>query len=254
MRSRLIVFSLVFALSALWAVGPAAAQDNVGDAFLGYTFLGNDDLAVNADNLPWGWAAGGEYRLNEWLSIAFDVGGNYKNNIDPCGIGTATIPDAACVALEGVEPPAATEEFQGLSFHRAEEQWCSSIFRVDPVTGTGRGCEMRLNSVAVFGGPRVWRQTGDVKLFAHIMPGFVRSTRSIDFFTHTATNFALMPGGGVEFDVEFLGVDNMAVRAQGDYRRVFFPSPESSKSSLVSRNDFDEFRFMVGVVFRVGER
>ena len=199
MRSRWVIFSLVIVLSAVCVVGPAAAQDNfAGDLFLGYTFLGNDDLAVNADNLPVGWAGGGEYRLNDWLSLSFDLGGSYKNGIDPCGIKTATLPDAGCVALEGVEPPAQTLEFQGLSFHRAEEQFCESVFLIDPVTGTGRGCEMRLNSIAIFGGPRMWTQTGNVKLFAHVMPGFVRSTRSIDFFTHTATNFALMPGGGAE--------------------------------------------------------
>ena len=259
MRSRLIVCSLVLALSALWAVGPAAAQDNAGDVFLGYTFLGNDDLAVNADTLPWGWAGGGGYRVNEWLSLAFDLSGSYRLGIDPCGIETSTLPDAACRVAEGVETPAASVEFQGLSFHRTEEEWCSPTLRgdVEGVRQVGPPlvpCNLRLNSVAVFGGPRIWMQTGNVKLFAHVMPGFVRSTRSIDFFTHTATNFALMPGGGVEFDVGFLGVDNMAVRVQGDYRRVFFPSPESSSSSLVSRNDFDEFRFMAGVVFRVGER
>ena len=243
MRSRLIVCRLVVVLSALCAGRPAAAQDTfAGDVFLGYAFLGNDDLAVNANNLPFGWATGGTYRVNELLSFTFDLSGSYKNGIDPCGIETALPRDPGCLA--GVELPDPTMEFQGLSFHRTEEEWCSPLFR-DNV-----GCRMRLNSIAIFGGPRIETQRGSVRLFAHVLPGFVRSTRSIDFFTHTATNFALMPGGGVDVDVS----DTVAVRFQGDYRRVFFPSPEDSSSGLVSRNDFNEFRFMVGVVLRVGRQ
>ena len=48
--------------------------------------------------------------------------------------------------------------------------------------------------------------------------------------------------------------DNVSLRFQGDFRRVIFPSPEDSNSSLVSREDFNEFRFMVGTVFDVGRR
>ena len=112
MRNRLIVCSFVFVVSAL-CVRPVAAQDTAGDVFLGYTFLGSDELAVNADNLPWGFAAGGAWRLNEWFSLALDISGNYKNGIDPCGVDRP-LGDPECRLLEGVETAAPTTEFQGL--------------------------------------------------------------------------------------------------------------------------------------------
>ena len=63
-------------------------------------------------------------------------------------------------------------------------------------------------------------------------------------------NFAVMPGGGVDFAV----TDVLSVRFQGDYQLVFFPSPDSSNSSLVSRDDFNQFRFMTGVTVKVGRQ
>ncbi len=250
MRSRLIVCSVVVVLSALCAVAPAAAQDDYrGSVFLGYTFLGNDDLAVNTSSLPFGWSGGGDIRLNEWFSIAIDIGGNFKFGLRPCG-NDRPLGDPACRLLEGVETPAPTVEFQGLSFHRTEREWCSPTLQPTEDMPSNPGCEVSLNSQAAFGGPRVTLHAGSVKLFAHVLPGIVRSTRSIDFFTHTAVNFAIMPGGGVEFAVN----DVWGIRFQGDYQRVFFPSPDTSNSSLVSRTDYNQFRFMTGFTINVGPR
>ena len=250
MRSRQVVLSFVFALPVLLAAQPAAAQDtSLGDVFLGYTFLGNDDLAVNSSNLPWGWAGGGEYRVNEWFSLAIDVGGNYKYGLDPCGVDQP-LGNPQCRLLEGVETPAPTVEFQALSFHRTEREYCSARLQPTEALPDNPGCEVSLNSASLAGGPRLSLRTGNVRVFAHVMPGIVRSTRSIDFYTHTAVNFAIVPGGGVEIDIN----DQVSIRFQGDFRRVFFPDPDNSNSSLVDRNDHNEFRFMTGFSFKVGER
>ena len=250
MRSPQVVLGFVFALSTLLAAPPAAAQENYrGKVFLGYTFLGNDDLAVNSSNLPWGWAGGGEYWVNDWLSLAADVGGNYKYGLDPCGLDRP-LGDPECRLLEGVETPAPTVEFQALSFHRTEREYCSPRLQPTEALPDNPGCEVSLNSASLLGGPRLSFRTGNVRVFAHVMPGIVRSTRSIDFYTHTAVNFAIMPGGGVEIDIN----EKVSIRFQGDFRRVFFPNPDNSNSSLVDRSDHDEFRFMTGFVFNVGPR
>ena len=250
MRSRQVVLSFVFSLLVLLAAQPVAAQETYkGNLFLGYTFLGNDDLAVNTSNLPWGWTGGGEYIVNDVFSIAIDVGGNYKYGLDPCGVDRP-LGDPECRMIEGIEIPAPTTQFQGLSFHRTEREFCSPTLQPSENQPDNPGCEVSLNSTAAMGGPRLSLRTGNMRVYAHVLPGLVRSTRSIDFFTHTATNFAVMPGGGIEVDV----TDTVAVRFQGDYRLVFFPNPEDSSSSLVDRNNHQEFRFMTGVVFKVGAR
>ena len=250
MHSRFLVCSLVFVLAALGAAAPAAAQDDYrGSVFLGYSFLGNDDLAVNTSTLPWGWSGGGDIRINDWFSIAIDLGGNFKHGLRPCG-NDRPLGDPECRILEGVETPSPTTEFQGLSFHRTEREWCSPVLQPTDDFPSNPGCEVSLNSQAIFGGPRVSFQVGDVRLYAHVLPGLSRSTRSIDFFTHTAMNFAIMPGGGVDFPV----TDVLGVRFQGDYQRVFFPNPDDSNSSLVSRDNYNQFRFMTGVTVKVGRR
>ncbi len=244
MRTRLVVLALVLAVFPLSLAQPAAAQDYVGEWAIGYSFLGNNDLAIESNNLPLGWYGGGAYNFSENLSLAFDLSGGYNFGVDVCGglesIAIATLSQpAAC--LEGVVPATAAEEFQGLSYHRAEAQWCSP---------TLSECDVSTVSVGGVAGPRFQMQAGSVKPFVHIMAGVVRSVRKIAFYSHTGTNFALQPGGGIDVDVN----DTTAVRFQGDYRMLFFPDPTSSDSSLVSNDNFNEFRFAVGVVFKVGER
>ena len=213
----------------------------------GYSFLTNDKLARNADSLPLGWTAGGAYQLGDNLSLAFDLSGQYNLGVDVCGgVESRGVPifDQPADCLVGVVPAdPTTDEFQGLSFHRAEAQWCSQVLS---------DCDVKIQSVGAFVGPRFSVQTGSVKPFFHIMGGAVRSVRKIVFFSHTSTNFALMPGGGIDVDVS----DTLAVRFQGDYRIVFFGDPADSGASLVSAGgeDYNEFRLQFGLVFKLGAR
>jgi opacity protein-like surface antigen len=240
----MVVLALVLAVFPLTFAQPAAAQDYAGEWAIGYSFLGNNDLAINSSNLPLGWYGAGAYNLSENLSIAFDLSGNYNFGVDVCGgiesiaIGTLSQP-AEC--LVGVTPATADDEFQGFSNQRAEAQWCSP---------TLSECDVNTVSVGGVAGPRFQMQAGNIKPFVHFMGGVVRSVRKISFFSHTATNLAIQPGGGVDVDVN----DAMAVRFQGDYRMVIFPDPADSNSSLRSDDNYNEFRFAVGVVFKVGER
>ena len=52
-------------------------------------------------------------------------------------------------------------------------------------------------------------------------------------------------------------IENTAFRVQGDYRRVLFPEPDQTNpgTSLVSKDgdDYQDFFFSVGVIFRLGE-
>ena len=244
MRNR-FVLGLMVAVVPLCLAQPAVAQNATGDLFFGYSFLSNDDLAKNSSNLPLGFAAGGAYELSNTLSIAFDVSGQFKLGTAVCGgiesIAVATLSQPAD-CLVGVVPATAADEFQGLSFHRAEAQWCS------PTLST---CEVKTQSVGAFVGPRFSVQAGSVKPFFHIMGGAVRSVRKIEFFSHTSTNLAIMPGGGIDVDV----TETLAVRFQGDYRLVLFGDPADSSASLVSADgsDFNEFRFNIGIVFKFGQ-
>ncbi len=244
MRTRYVVLGLILALP-LSLAQPAAAQEHSGEWAIGYSFLGNNDIALESSTLPLGWYGAGAYRLNDSVEIAFDLSGNYKAGIDVCGgIANRSTPLAQQPAncLVGVVP-ATTEEFQGLSYHRAEAQWCS------PTLST---CDVKTASIGGVAGPRFGMQTGSVRPFVHIMAGAVRSVRKISFFSHTSTNLAIQPGGGIDIDVE----DNIAFRFQVDYRMVLHGDPSGSSASLVVANgdDWNEFRFATGVVFRLGSR
>lgn len=246
MRTRYVVLGLILALP-LSLAQPAAAQENYsGEWAIGYSFLGNADIAKESSVLPLGWYGGGAYKLNDSLEIAFDLSGNYNTGIDVCGgIANRGTPTAQQPAdcLVGVVPATAADEFQGLSIHRAEAQWCS------PTLTT---CDVKTVSIGGVVGPRFGMRTGSVRPFVHIMAGAVRSVRKISFFSHTSTNLAIQPGAGVDVDVQ----DNIAVRFQGDYRMVLHGDPSGSSASLVTAGgeDWNEFRFAVGVVFRLGSR
>jgi hypothetical protein len=244
MRNRLVVLGLIVTIVPLCLAQPAVGQDTVGNLSFGYSFLSNDDLARNTSNLPLGWNAGGEYRLTDTVSLAFDVSGQYKLGVPVCGgiesIAVATLSQPAD-CLVGVVPATAADEFQGLSYHRAEAQFCSP---------TLSECEVKVQSVGGLVGPRFSGRAGSVRPFGHIMAGVVRSVRKIMFFSHTSTNLAIMPGGGIDVDVN----DSVAVRFQADYRLVLFGDPSDSSASLVSADgaDYNEFRFNIGIVLNVG--
>ena len=243
MRNRFVVLGLLAAVASLCLAPPAAAQDSTGNLVFGYSFLSNDQLARKASSLPLGWNAGGSYNLSNNLSIAFDLSGQVGLGVPVCGgIEARGVPiglqSADC--LVGVVPATAADEFQALSFHRAEAQFCS------PTLST---CDLKIQSVGAFVGPR-FSGGGSVRPFFHIMGGVVRSVRKIVFYSHTSTNFAVMPGGGIDIDVN----DSVAVRFQGDYRIVFFGDPANSSASLVSKDgNYKEFQINIGLVFKFGQ-
>jgi len=243
MRIRLVVLGLILTAFSLTLARPAAAQAR-GSWGVGYSFLGNNDIAVMSSSLPVGWVGNGAVEVSDNLSIAFDVSGNYAGGGEVCGgvesrgISTALQP-APC--LVGVIPATAADEFQGFSNQRAEAQWCS------PTLST---CDVKTVSIGGFAGPRfVLGSPGGVRPYVHIMGGVVRSVRKIGFFSHTSTNLAFMPGAGVLVPTG----DNVSFRIQADMRRVMFGADSGSQASLHTNGvDYNELRITFGFSIGVG--
>lgn len=239
MRKRLS-FGLVLAgLAAFGLPQPASAQTG-GDLAVGYSFLSNDQLAANASNLPFGFFFDTSFQVNEAVSIAFDVNGHYRRGIDPSDTYAGGPMDMPVM-------PNASEDFQAFSFNRAEDEWCSPALSV---------CHVNIQTASIVAGPRFHMQTGGVRPYFHALFGFARSLRKINFFGHTATHFAIQPGGGVDIDM----TPNTAFRVQADYRMTMYPTPDQSNpgsnASLVSGNgeDFRELALSFGVVVKLGTR
>jgi hypothetical protein len=230
---RCAVLGCMFAALTLGLIQPAAAQNNRGDVVVGYSFLSNDDLAVNSESLPWGFLFDANLDLSDWISLAGDLSGHFKRGIAPS------------TSLDRVVPPLATEDFQAFSFNRPETGFCSP--RIED-------CRVHVQTISGVGGPRFHLPAGRARPFVHVMAGVTRSLRQITFFSHTSTNFTIQPGAGVDLDM----TDLTALRLQGDYRRVFFPVPDQTDpgSSLVSKDgaDYQDVIFTVGVVFKLGQR
>jgi hypothetical protein len=243
MRIRLVVLGLILTAFSLTLARPAAAQAR-GNWGIGYSFLGNNDIAMESTSLPVGWVGNGAVELSDNIHWAFDVSGNYKAGGDVCGgiasrgISTALQP-ANC--LVGVVPATAADEYQGYSNMRAEAQWCS------PTLST---CDVKTVSIGGFTGPRfVLGSPGGVRPYVHIMGGVVRSVRKIGFFSHTSTNLAFMPGAGVDVPAG----DNVSFRIQADMRRVMFGSDDSSSASLHTGGvDYNEIRVAFAIVMGIG--
>jgi len=234
MRRHAVVGGILAALT-LCLPQPVAAQNSRGELTVGYSFLSNDDLAVNADTLPWGFFFDAALGLNDRISLVGDLNGHFKRGIEPSA------------SLERVVPPLPTEDFQAFSFNRPETGFCSPRIR---------DCQVHVQTISAIGGPRFHVPAGRARPFVHVMAGATRSLRKITFFAHTSTNFTIQPGGGIDVDM----TDITALRIQGDYRRVFFPEPDQTRPgdfpSLVSKDgvDYQDFTFSVGVVFKLGER
>jgi hypothetical protein len=167
-----------------------------------------------------------------------------------------TIRVLAALFVLALSAPAYAQDFPrfdvsgGYSFLRAEEEnfngWLASITgNVTPglgVTGevsghyaTLDGEDVNFHSYLV--GPRfAARQNPAITPWVHVLFGAVRTGG--DTFD-TFTDFALQPGGGVDFWAN----PNFGVRAGVDYRRVFFEGEGSN-----------HFRFQVGVVLAGGRR
>lgn len=238
MRKRL-VFGLVLAAFTV-CLPPTASAQTGGDLAVGYSFLSNDQLAANAGSLPFGFFFDTSMQLNDSLSIAFDVNGHYRRGIDPHETysgGPMDMPVA----------PNPNENFQSFSFNRPESEYCSPQLTV---------CHVNIQTASVVAGPRFHMQAGSVRPYFHALFGAVRSLRKINFFAHTATHWAIQPGGGVDVDM----TPNTAFRIQADYRLTMYPTPDQSDpgsmASLVSPNgeDFRELSVSLGVVVRLGAR
>jgi len=243
MRIRLVILGLVLTAFSLTLARPAAAQTQ-GNFGVGFSFLGNNDIANASSSLPLGFFGAGALELSDNLSIAFDVSGNYGIGRDVCGgiesrgIVTSQQP-AEC--LVGVVPAVDGQDFQGFSNNRAEAQWCS------PTLST---CDLKAVSVAGMFGPRIaFGSRNGTRPFVHLMGGVVRSVRKIGFYSHTSTNFAFMPGFGVDVPIN----DGTDFRVQVDFRRVMFGPDDSSGSSLHTGGaDYNEIRVGFGFMFGVG--
>jgi hypothetical protein len=225
----------MLAALTLGLVQPVAAQIDRGDLAVGYSSLSNDDLAVNADTLPWGFFFDADLELNDWISLAGGLNSHFKRGIEPSA------------SLDRVVPPLQTEDFQAFSFNRPEIGFCS------PVLGD---CKVHVQTISGVAGPRFRVPVGRARPFVHVMAGATRSLRKIDFFAHTSTNLTVQPGAGIDMDLS----DLTALRIQGDYRRVFFAETDQTRpgdsSSLASKDgaDYQDFTFSVGVVFKLGAR
>jgi hypothetical protein len=232
---RCAVLGCILAALTLGLVQPVAAQNNRGELTVGYSFLSNDDLAVNADALPWGFFFDGAFELNDWIWLAGDLNGHFKRGIQPSA------------SLDRVVPPLPTEDFQAFSFNQPETGFCSPRIQ---------DCKVHIQTISAVGGPRFHVPAGRARPFVHVMAGVTRSLRKITFFAHTSTNFTIQPGGGIDVDM----TDITVLRVQGDYRRVFFPEPDQTRpgdfASLVSKDgvDYQDFTLSVGVVFKLGRR
>ena len=221
-----------FGISAVLATAllpqPAFAQLGGGDLAVGYSLATNDALAKNSSTLPAGWYTSGNVRMTSTWSIAWTASGAADWGIAPSD------------SMEGVIVPGRDVEFQGISLHRPETLWCSPV---------ERDCDLAIWSVFAGAGPRFTVQTGRVRPFVHFLGGWSRVTRQIDRFTHTATNPAILPGGGVDFDL----TARLGLRFQGDYTHVFVPKPENSKSTfqVADGSDFKEFRLGIGLKVKI---
>jgi hypothetical protein len=216
-------------------VPPVAAQTSRSELTVGYSSLSNNNLAVNADTLPWGFFVDAHFMLNDWISLAGDLNGHFKSGIEPSA------------SLERVVAPLPAQDFQAFSFNRPEIGFCSPRLT---------DCSVSVQTISAVAGPRLHVSAGRVRPFVHIMAGATRSLRKIEFFAHTSTNLTVQPGGGIDVDV----TDRTALRFQGDYRRVLFPEPDQTRpgdfASLVSPGgeDYQDFTISVGVVFKLGDR
>ena len=240
-----LVIGCVLAVAALGMPQPASAQVG-GDLAVGYSFLTNDQLAANASNLPLGFFFDTSYQVNEGLSLAFDVNGHYRRGIEASAMYSGGPNDMPV-------RPNPNQDFQALSFNRPEQEYCSPLH----VGEYSNLCQVHIQTASVVGGPRFHMQAGGVRPYFHALFGVARSLRKIGFFAHTATHWAIQPGGGVDIDI----TPNTAFRIQADYRLTMFPNEDdqtdlSGTSSLVNPGgeDFKELSFSLGFVVRLGDR
>jgi hypothetical protein len=200
-----------------------------------YSFVANDDLAVNQSTLPLGFSVDTAFKLTSRVSLAAELNGHF---------GSGQPSDS----LDRVVAPLPTQDFQALSFNRPETGFCS------PTLASLDECSVSVQTISGVAGPRLYVPVGRARPFVHVMAGATRSLRKIDFFAHTSTNFTLQGGAGFDVDVN----PKVALHIQADYRRVFFGVPDQNNpgASLVSKDgaDLNEVMVSVGVGFKLGTR
>lgn len=102
------------------------------------------------------------------------------------------------------------------------------------------GIDIDLNVHSFLAGPRfAGRQSTKATPFGQILVGAARASGGAFGISASRTAFAIQPGGGVDIAVS----PNVGIRLQGDYRAI---RDEGETSN--------EFRFAVGVLFRLGRR
>lgn len=214
------------AFACLNAPPPASAQGG-GDFGVGYSLVRNDGLAENSGILPGGWYTSGTADVSSRLAIAWRASGAFNFGIPP-GEHPANLSRAAQAAAAGnkitVVPPSRHVEFQGLSYHRAEALWCSPTLSPNP-----GDCGVQINSIGAGAGPRLYfGNPGGVRPWVQVLAGAVRVVRKIDLYVHTATNFAVLPGFGVDVPL----TDRTGFRLDVAYAHSFVPHPSRSNSSF----------------------
>ena len=248
MRKRLAL-GCILAVAAVCLPQPASAQIG-GDVAVGYSFLSNKELAANASNLPFGFFFDSSVELTDNVSLAFDLNGHYRRGIEP-SFEYSGGPNDPVVKSPG------NVDFQTFNISRTESEYCSPRLAANvypEYAGVLSDCEVHIQTVGILIGPRFHFDAGGARPFVHGLFGVARGLRKINFFNHTATHWAIQPGAGVDIDM----TENTAFRIQGDYRVVFFPTPNlsdpGSHSSLLNVDgaDYRDFSFSIGVVARLG--
>lgn len=230
-------FGVPVTLASLFAAPPALAQGG-GDFGVGYSIVRNGSLAENSSLLPGGWYTSGTANVSSRLAIAWRASGAFNFGIPP-GEHPVNLSRAAQAAAADnkitVVPPSRHEEFQGLSYHRAEALWCSPT--LSPNAGD---CGVQINSIGAGAGPRLYfGEPGGVRPWVQVLAGAVRVVRKIDFYVHTATNFAVMPGFGVDVPI----TDRAGFRLDVAYAHSFVPHPSRSASSFRVVDSSSNFMF-----------
>jgi hypothetical protein len=99
------------------------------------------------------------------------------------------------------------------------------------------GTDVKFSVYSFMGGPRFMGRPGKVAPFGQLLMGAVRGSVSVLGESESVSDFALQPGGGVDFWL----TQSFGIRIGGDYRRIFAEDEGS-----------DEFRFYTGVVLGAG--
>jgi len=100
------------------------------------------------------------------------------------------------------------------------------------------GSDLSMSVHSFLGGVRVRRDAGTMVPFAQVLAGVARANVSWLGEDDDATEFAMQPGGGVDFRL----TERFGLRVQGDYRII------------TGEETANEFRFAVGGVLGFGSR